>query len=119
MPVVLQPYRQNRSVLRVSLGISLAMFVVVVAGLVLWGGSAEAQSVCALSSTTGPNPQPWSTAPWVCVPAQAYPGIGVGDTANITFTAPTLSVDIAVPNSVNLQETAFGVNLTIPAGSSL
>src|SRR6266550_690643 len=108
--------RQDRSVLKLSLGVSLAIFVVMIAVVLLSGASAEAASVCNLTSTIAF--QNWSALRWNCVPTQNYPGLGVGDTAIIGLNLFTMNVDV-VTNPVVLQATTSNVSFTIAPGAAL
>src|SRR5205823_5309276 len=106
--------RQDRSVLKLSLGVSLAIFVVMIVVVLLSGATADA-ATCALSSTAPVTN--WSdTTKWTAC-GGGYPGQTTSDTATVGLIGFTLNVDVAVPNPVSLQIAGAGVPVTINIGS--
>src|SRR5262249_28134533 len=109
--VVVSP-RRGRSVLKLSLGISLLAVVTVVAAVFIVGAPEADAAVC-----SWPGGASWTTGSWTGC-GGSYPGANPGDTAQFTF-GTTVTVNAAIPNSVIVNETGFGVILNIPSATSL
>src|SRR5437867_8120800 len=111
--------RQGRSVLKLSLGVSLLAVATIIAVVFVVGApEAEAGSVC--TATSGPPPPyNWSDASkWTCFPGPStYPGQNAGDTAQMCV--HTFNVDVNVANGVILQMNCASGVVNIPAASAL
>src|SRR5438445_8611088 len=109
----------KRSILALSLGISLSAFAAIVAAILFSGASADA-GTWAINSSVGTFGWTSSATPWVCTATPcsgAYPGAGAGDGVNQTFCCNTFNVDAVVPNPVVLSLNAAGTILNIPGGT--
>src|SRR5438874_505572 len=97
----------KRSSLKLSLGISIASFAAVIVAVLLSGASADA-ATCTLTSTSVPTN--WSdTTKWSGC-GGGYPGqSAAGDIAVVSPSFFTLTVDVAIPNSVGVQLSGFGI----------
>jgi uncharacterized repeat protein (TIGR01451 family) len=109
--------RQDRSVLKLSLGISIVAIVLIVGAIFVVGAPEADAAICTWTAGGGGN---WTAvASWQqpgC--GGTYPGANVGDTATFTFGVP-VTVDAVIPNSVTLTALTSPVNLAIPTGSAL
>ncbi len=116
MPVVPESSRPKRSILKLSLGVTLAAVATMLAVVFLIGAPRADAAICTL--TGGPILAPgWSNAANWSTCAGGYPGQTVGgDTAS---TSQSITVDVSVPNGVILQMNGFGSTVDIPAASRL
>jgi uncharacterized repeat protein (TIGR01451 family) len=116
----------KRPILAISLGVSLSAFVAILAAVLFSGASAEASSYAVLSSV-GPN---WTTAKWSCTdgpPGSAvcvgnpYPGSGGvdGDTATISGSGGTITVNSNIANAVTLNFSCTSCALDINSASAI
>src|ERR1700686_2692197 len=95
MRVLSESRESNRSILQLSLGISLGVFVISVAAVLLCGATADAATYAATMSGAPLN---WTTGPWTCAGTcpNAYPGIAAGDAAQIGGSSGTMTFDVPV-----------------------
>src|SRR5438105_1656250 len=115
MPVVLQPNRQGRSVLKLSLGISvLALATIIGAVFVIGAPEADAANctMTAGANLTWSSPLIWSTC------NGGYPGQTTTDTAQIGCLS-SVNVDVNVPQSVVLTMACTGSTVAIPGTPAL
>src|SRR5438128_4162448 len=111
----------KRSILALSLGISLSAFAAIVAAILFSGASADA-GTWALTVSGGTYNWTSSTTPWACTATPcsgAYPGAGAGDGVNQTNCCNTLQVNSVIPNSIVLSINAAGTTLDIQSGGQL
>src|SRR5437870_8365028 len=112
--------RQGRSVLKLSLGISLLAVATIIA-VVFVAGAPEADAAsCTWTVGGGGN---WTTPTNWQQPGcgGTYPGAGSGDSASFSFPPSTpVIVDSPITNSVVLNLTSFGGDVVnIPSAGAL
>ena len=103
MPAVAPEFdRPARSVIKLSLGVSLAAIAIVIGAIFIVGAPAADAAVYTLTGLCG-NCNWSDTTKWSGGPAGTFPGQAAGDTANICASTATLTVDVAVPQPVVLN----------------
>src|SRR2546428_7562540 len=116
--VALESPRQGRSVLKLSLGISILAVATIVAAVFLVGAPEADAASCTWSGGSGN----WTTSPgiWNCSPAQNYPGQFAAQTDTATFlSSPLVSFTAALPGTVVLSITGGAPIINADSGGTL
>src|SRR5712691_10208722 len=119
MPAVSPEFAQpRRSVLKLSLGLTLAVVGSMLTAIFLTGAPAYAGAVYTLTGLCG-NCNWGDSTKWSGGPFGTYPGQVTGDTANVCATTATLTVNVVVPQGVILNLGCTGTTVDIPGTNSL
>lgn len=109
---------RTRGIFAVSVGASMVAIAIAIVAIFLIGGTGSAEAATCSLTSTAPSTNWTDTTKWSGC-GGSYPGANAGDTASIGLGSFTLNVDAAIANGVTLQISGFGVNVAIPAGSTL
>src|SRR5438105_2557998 len=114
----------KRSILALSLGISLSAFVAVIAVILFSGAKADA-GTWVITASGGTYNWTSSTTPWTCTPVPtpctgAYPGAAGGDVVNLANCCNTVNVTTVIPNVLtSLGINSIGTTVDVQGGGNL